>query len=159
MVFNIVQRLDRRRFAPAVCVSKRGGALDAEVERLGIPLLAAAVTVTARPYRTVLPRAWRVAQPFRSYGFTLWHSFDYRDDYTEPIIARLAGAKAWLYTKKAMAWGSRAWLVRSYLATRIVADNSEMPAFMFDRAGLRRKVYVVPHGVATDEFSPPGPGR
>jgi glycosyltransferase involved in cell wall biosynthesis len=53
-----------------------------------------------------------------------------------------------------MGWGSRAWKIRSYLATRIVADNNQMLPLMFDRALLRNKVHVIHHGIPTEQFAP-----
>lgn len=153
VLFNIVERLDQRRFRLTVCVSKRGGRLDSEVERLGVNFLELPFTVPPKPYSTLLLRTWKAAQAFRPYEFDLWHSFHYASDYTEPIMARLAGAKRWIYTKKAMGWGSRAWLLRSYLASAIVADNTDMPYLFFDRIGLRDKVTVIPHSVPTTIFS------
>lgn len=158
-MLNIIERLDREKFAPAVCVLRKGGDLDREVERLGIPFIEAPFTVTARPYHTLPARAWKAAQIFRPHRFAIWHSFHYSDDYSEPIIARLSGAKIWIYTKKAMGWGSRAWLLRSYLSTKIVADNCDMPRLMFDRIGLRRKVQVIHHGLPLNKFTPETPAR
>ncbi|HTJ00117.1 MAG TPA: glycosyltransferase family 4 protein [Dongiaceae bacterium] len=154
VMMNIVERLDRKKFSPTVCVARKGGTLDRLVEDLGIPFIEAPFTVPARPYWSLPWRTWRAAQTFRSQGFELWHSFHYADDYTEPLIARLSGAKNWVYTKKAMGWGSRAWQVRSRLATRIVADNTDMPKVMFDRPGLREKVRVIHHGIPAEQYRP-----
>lgn len=153
-MLNIIKQLDRERFAPAVCVLKKGGRLDQEVEALGIPFLEAPFQITPKPYHLLPWRAWKAAQAFRGYGFQIWHSWHYASDYTEPIIARFAGTKGWLYTKKAMGWGSRAWLVRSYLATKIAADNTDMPKVMFNRTGIKDKVRIIPHGVDTARFRP-----
>src|SRR5262245_27237709 len=87
-MLNIIERLDRSRYAPAVCVSKAGGNLDREVAALGIPFIEAPFTVAPKPYATLLWRTWRASALFRPYNFALWHSFHYADDYTEPIIAR-----------------------------------------------------------------------
>ena len=154
VLVNIVERLDRKKFSPTICVLKKGGALESKIEKLRIPLLESPFSIPALPYISLLPRAWKIANFFRPYGFKLWHSFHYSDDYTEPIISYFSGAKAWIYTKKAMGWGSRAWLVRSYLAKKIVADNSEMPLKMFDRIGLRHKPQIIHHGVPTGTFTP-----
>lgn len=43
-MLNIVERLDRKKFAPAVCVLKKGGRLDKRVEELGIPFIHCACT-------------------------------------------------------------------------------------------------------------------
>src|SRR2546421_3921582 len=87
-MLNIIERLDRKRFAPGVCVSKKGGDLDTLVDRLGIPFLEADFTVPPRPYLTLVARAWKAGRKFRCFRFALWHSFHYSDDYTESIIAR-----------------------------------------------------------------------
>jgi glycosyltransferase involved in cell wall biosynthesis len=154
VMLNIVQRLDRSKFAPAVCVLKKGGTMDREVQELGIPFLELPFVIPARPYHTLLRRAWSAAKVFKPYRFALWHSWHYLDDYTEPIIARMAGTDAWVYTKKSMSWGSRAWLVRSYLSTHIAADNTEMPHTLFNRFGLQNKVTVIHHGIPNEEYSP-----
>jgi glycosyltransferase involved in cell wall biosynthesis len=154
VMLNIIERLDRRIFEPAVCVIKKGGKKDHEVEAMGIPFLELPFTIEAKPYIQLLPKAWKAAQPFRPYNFDIWHSWHYVDDYTEPIIARLAGVKNWLFTKKNMSWGSRAWLLRSLLASRIAVDNSEMDKAFFNRFGLHKKTRLIHHGIPMDQFSP-----
>lgn len=151
---NIVSRLDRNRFEPAVCVSKKGGKMDQEVEALGIPFLEAAFTIPARPYLSLARRVHQAAVPFKQFDFDIWHSWHYVDDYTEPLIARRSGAKAWVYTKKNMSWGSRAWMLRSLLASRIGVDNTEMENAFFKPFGLKKKIRYIPHGIPTDEYSP-----
>lgn len=153
-MLNIIERLDRSRFAPAVAVLKKGGDLDKVVEELGLSLLESPFTIPARPYLTLLPRAFRAARPFRPHRFTLWHSFHYSSDYTEPIIARMAGARAWVFTKKNMGWTDRAWKVRSTLATRIAAQNTDMLREFFAAPRLARKTRLVPRGVVTTKFQP-----
>ena len=157
VMMNIIQRLDLERFEPAVCVSKKGGQIDREVEAMGIPFLEAPFTVPAKPYVKLLPSAWKAAQIFKTYHFDIWHSWHYLDDYTEPIIARLSGTRHWVYTKKNMSWGSRAWLLRSLLATRIGVDNTEMQAEFFNRFGLNKKLHLIHHGIPTEQFSPDVP--
>lgn len=151
-MINIIERLDRKRFSPAVCVLKKGGSLDDEVERLGIPFIEAPFEVSPKPYTSLMVRAWRAARIFRPYRFDLWHSFHYSSDYTEPIIARFAGASAWVFTKKNMGWGSRAWRLRSLLASRIAAQNTDMLKQFFHGNYLMRKTVLVPRGVDTGCF-------
>ena len=154
VMFNILTRLDASVFTPTICVQRKGGVLDARLESMGYKVLELPFTVPAKPYTSLPFRAYKVAKKFREYGFDLWHSFHYSDDYTEPMIARLSGAKAWIYTKKSMMWGSRAWIIRSLLASRIVADNAEMPLLFFNRFGMAKKTQVIVHGIPLDEFSP-----
>jgi glycosyltransferase involved in cell wall biosynthesis len=158
-MMNIVERLDPGRFAPAVCVMKRGGPLDREVERLGIPFIEAPFTVPARPYHSLPVRAWRAARPFRAGRFHLWHSFHYLDDYTEPIIARMAGTRAWVYTKKSMNWRRRAWTLRTMMAGQVAAQNSEMMRDFFGGRWFARKARLIPPGVDTGLYHPGVPPR
>lgn len=153
-LLNIIQRLDKNRVKPSVCVLKKGGDLDREVEALGIPLLEAPFVIPARPYGSLLWRARQAAGPFRAGRYRFWHSFHYSDDYTEAIIARMAGARAWIYTKKNMNWGRRAWYLRTLLATRVLAQNSDMLRDFFGSQSFSRKARLVPRGVDTTKFRP-----
>ncbi len=158
-MLNIVSRLDRKVFEPAVCVLKKGGKLDRVVEEMGIPLFEAPFVVGARPYSTLLRRAWKAARTFRPYRFDLWHSFHYGDDYTEPLVAYLSGARAWVYTKKNMNWRGRAWKVRSVLARGIAAQNSRMMGELFGAWPFERKTFLIPRGVDTAKFQPGAAAR
>ncbi len=151
-LLNIVERLDRDRFAPAICVLKSGGRLEDEIRARGIPLLELPFTVPARPLIRLPGLIRQAAKQFRPYGFELWHSYHYVDDYTEPLIARAAGVKAWIYTKKNMSWGGRAWRVRTALAKWVVVQNETMIEQFF--AGQRRKTRLIPRGVDGGKFHP-----
>lgn len=153
-MLNIVERLDGSRFEPFVCVSRSGGDLCREVERQGIPLIEAPFTVSSRPVLSLLPRVLDAARIFRPYRFDLWHSFHYLDDYTEPLVARAAGAKAWVYTKKNMNWWRRSWRVRSWLASGIAAQNSTMLRDFFPDARNRKKVMLIPPSVDHSVYHP-----
>lgn len=157
---NIVSRLDRERFAPTVCVLRHSGRLEQELqERWSVPVIEAPFCMPARPYRSFSGRAKRAARAFKPHGFALWHSFHYLDDYSEPVIARLAGARAWIYTKKNMSWNRRSWFVRSLLASRILAQNTDMLTRFFAGPLLGRKARLVPRGVDADRFNPGVPPR
>jgi len=158
-LLNVVEGLDRTRFAPSICVLRKGGRLEAEIERLGIPYFVAPFAVAPRPLVTLPFRAWRAAREFRGRGFALWHSFHYLDDYTEPLVARLAGARAWIYTKKNMSWNRRSWWLRTVLASRVAAMNSEMLRSFFASRGFRRKSVRIPPGVDGERYRPGTPRR
>ena len=158
-MMDIIERLDRKRFAPSVCVLRKGGSLDKEVERLGIPLFEVPFTIPPRPYASLWWRAWKASRPFRQGNYRLWHSFHYSDDYTEPIIARMAGAQAWIYWKKNMGWGSRAWYLRTLFATRVIALNTDMLCDFFAAHIFARKVRLISLGVDSTFFNPEVPAR
>jgi len=151
---NIVQRLDKEKFEAAVCVVKKGGNIMYKLEASGIQVFESPFLVSAKPYIGLLNRSWEVAKAFKPFHFDLWHSFNYSDDYTEPFIAKLAGAKAWVYTKKSMMWGTRAWILKSLLASRIVADNPDMPTIFFNKFGLQSKTRVIQHGIPLEKYYP-----
>lgn len=153
-MLNIIKRLDRDRFEPAVAVLKLGGKLDYEVRRMGLELIETPFTIPPKPYGSLFFRSRQAAEVFKPYKFDLWHSFHYGEDYTEPLIAHFAGARGWVYTKKNMNWHSRAWLLRSMLAKRIAAQNSDMIKDFFDTPMLKGKARLIPRGVDLDKFQP-----
>jgi len=154
VLFNIVSRLDQERYSPHVGVLRKGGKIERDLERVGIPVLELPFTIPVKPYWSLVFRAYKASRIFKPYDFQFWHSFHYASDYSEPIIARLAGVKNWVYTKKNMDWNSRSWLLRSLLATRIACDNSDMPDLFFNQYGLKKKTAVIRHGIPLDDFSP-----
>ena len=157
LLFEIAARLDRQRFSPMICLHRRGGSLEQEVLDAGIPIVEAVPTVPGRPYGSLLPRARRAARHLLDIGIpkgAVWHSFHYLDDYSEPLIARFAGARAWVYSKKSMSWGSRAWWLRSMLADRILCLNTDMIEDFFGSPWLRRKTELAAPGVDLQDYRP-----
>ena len=150
-MLNVIERLHRGRFSPAIAVLKKGGDLEKRIHELGIPLMEAPFVIAAKPYLSLPFRARRAAAVFRGGGFRLWHSFHYADDYTESLIARWSGAR-WMFTKKNMGWGSRGWKVRCRLAVRIAAQNSTMPQTFLQP--FKAKVKVIPPTVDTQAYRP-----
>jgi glycosyltransferase involved in cell wall biosynthesis len=153
-MLNIVERLDREHFSPTICISQRGGNLDKEVGRLGVPLIEADFAISPKPYITLLSRSRNAAKVFRPHHFKLWHSFHYSDDYTEALIARFSGARSWIYTKKNMGWGGRAWKLRSLFASAIASQNRDMLTTFFSHPLYKRKAVLLPPGVDTKVFHP-----
>lgn len=96
LLLDIAERLNPDRFEPHICVLRTGGKLENRIQQLGIPLHEIAFTTAPRPLTDLPLRVIRQAKAFRPYRFDLWHSFHYADDYTEPLIARAAGAKVWI---------------------------------------------------------------
>jgi glycosyltransferase involved in cell wall biosynthesis len=158
-MLNIVGRLNPDRFAPAVCVLSKDSSLETEIEHMGFPLIEGPFVVQPQPLYTLPYRVWKAAQVFRPHKFKIWHSFHWSSDYTEPLIARMAGAQAWIYTKKNMNWDRRAWGLRSLFASRIVARNKTMMDRFFAHRWYRFKTNLVPGGADTKRFSPDVPPR
>lgn len=154
---NIILRLDRSQIAPSVCVSRRGGKLEAVLQAAGVPILEQNTTIAPKPYFSLLQRAHAAADFFKPYHFDLWHSFHYSDDYTEPLIAHFSGARAWIFTKKNMSWNRRSWWMRSLFATRILAQNTDMLRLFFAGWLFRAKTSLVQRGVDLERFQPQPP--
>jgi glycosyltransferase involved in cell wall biosynthesis len=80
------------------------------------------------------------------------HSWHWSSDITEPLAARLAGIP-WVYTKKAMSWGSpKLWRLRSKLANKIIVLNTDMIPRFFE--GIKSKVELIYLGVDTEKYVP-----
>jgi len=126
---------------------------------MGIPFYELPFTVAPRPLYRLPGHLWQMARKFRPFHFSLWHSYHYLDDYTEPLIAYASGARAWVYTKKNMGWGSRAWKIRTLLAARVAATNSAMLERFFTAPRTRQKVRLIPTGVDSELFQPGIPPR
>ncbi|MGB1309267.1 MAG: glycosyltransferase family 4 protein, partial [Oceanihabitans sp.] len=77
-----------------------------------------------------------------------WH---WSSDFSEPLAAKIAGIP-WVFTKKSMGWGNKAWKWRSALSTKIITINSDMNAFYASK--IKRKVVAIPLGVDINYYSP-----
>lgn len=153
-MLNIASRLDPERFEPSFVVLQRGGKLEARIEASGWSLYEVPYCFRAKPRPTLPWRAWRLARRLPWPTPHVWHSFHYADDYTEPLVARLSGARGWIYTKKNMNWHARSWLVRTRLAHRVVAQNTDMLTSFFDSPRFAAKTVRIPRGVDAERFRP-----
>ena len=148
----MTRSLDPTRYRPTIAVGQRRGTdLEDRVEAAGIDLVEAPVTVAARPYPGLPLRVRRCGRAAPR-GHDLWHSFHYLDDYTEPLVARAAGCRHWVFTKKNMSWGGRAWKVRARLAGAVATQNPTMVEEFFPTH--RGPVRVIPPGVDGERFTP-----
>ncbi len=157
-VTRVLERIDRSRFEPVICV-KRLSDSDGEkkIRQLGIQIVVAPFTVAPRPYRSLLPRLWRAARFFRELRCTIWYSFNYLSDLSEPIIARLARMK--FINARVHSTENKRWFLRMFLAHRIVAiseDTAHLPKIM---PLLARKLTIVQSSIPNDIFSPHTPKR
>lgn len=158
-LFHVARSLDRTRFQASVAVLKAGGSLTQEFEQEGIPVLSLPFCEELRPRFSLPLRLWRAAAALRKHSFDLCHSYHYSDNYSEPLICRLAGIPAWVYTKKNMSWGSRAWVLKSFLARGIAYQNHEMLTRFFVSGKLAAKCHFLPRGVNTSWFHPQEPSE
>lgn len=150
-MLNLIRGLDPQKYTPSICVLKKGGRSYDEAKSSGIEIFEAPFTISPRPYSTFPLRAFQASRIFRPHQFKIWHSFHYLDDYAEPVIARMAGTRKWIYTKKNMSWGNGAWNLRTFLAAGIAVQNSSMPDLFFKN--FKKPLEVIPPGVDASSFA------
>ena len=101
-------------------------------------------------------RVLKIRKFFKRHRYDIIHSWHWSSDFTEPLAAKLAGIK-FVYTKKAMGWGNKAWRWRSQLSTRIIAINSDMMSQFF--SAMSHKTRQIPLGVDVEQYRPMDPSE
>ncbi len=151
VVYDLVRGLDKSKFSPEICVFHTRGAFYSEVEALRVPIHVFKFEASYKPFHTFAFRVYKIARFFRSHQFDLIHSWHYTSDFSEPLAAKIASIP-YVYTKKAMGWGNKAWKIRTYLSTKVIAINSDMMSeFFYD---MKAKVVQLPLGVDTKIYRP-----
>ena len=151
VVYDLVKGLDKDLFKPEICCFHRRGDFYKTIEALGVKIHVFPFATSYRPYWSLPVRVLKIVRFFKRHRFDLIHSWHWSSDITEPLAAKLAGIP-FVYTKKAMGWGNKAWLWRSKLSTKIIAINSDMKPQFFST--MENKVVEIPLGVDTDYYKP-----
>lgn len=152
-LLKVATGLNKNLFEPHICCMHKKGKFYNEVKNSGIPVHVFQYTTNMKPYFKGIIRCFKISRTFLKINPDIIHSFHYAADYSEALAAKFAGIK-WVYTKKNMNWGGASkngWLVRSKLATHILAQNTDMIAEFFPKYNT---VDLVPRGVDTKEFFP-----
>lgn len=148
VVYDLVQGLDKTLFEPEICCFHDRGDFFKVIESLGVKIHLFQFATDYRPFLTLPFRIFKIARFFRTHQFDIIHSWHWSSDFTEPLAAKLAGIP-FVYTKKAMGWGNKAWRWRSQLSHKIISINSDMLAFF---KSMSKKVVDISLGVDTDYF-------
>lgn len=153
-MLNIVEGLDKDKFEAWVGIQEVGGTLFDEVIEKKLPIVAQPF-IAQENLNLIqkIKKAKALAKDFKSLEFDIWQSFNWSSDFSEAFVARWAGAK-YVYVKKNMNWGRRAWKTKSMLSTAIVARNTTMQETFFANKKYKRKVHLIPGGVDTEKFKP-----
>jgi glycosyltransferase involved in cell wall biosynthesis len=152
-MFNIIERLDKATFNPIIAIQQEGGALYDEIKQKGYRIITAPFIANNTGLISGLLNAIRNARLFKQLNIDIWQSFNWSSDYTEAITARLCGAK-YVYVKKNMNWGRKAWQIKSYVASAIVARNTSLIKHIFNSSTLRKKTHFITGAVDADKFKP-----
>lgn len=148
VIADLVERLDRSRFAPAVAVNQL---TDSPLERRlkeACPIYHCSLRVPRRP-RVLFPfRLWRVASQLRGVA-DVAHSFDYASDWSEGKAMQLAGIP-WVAEKTNLLWDPVKWRRKCSLARRIVCLSEAQRGQMTE---YQDKVEVIPTGIDVNRFA------
>lgn len=151
VVYDLVKGLDRSIFEPEICCFHSRGKFYSEIEKLNLKIHLFRFATPYRPFLTLPFRVLKIRRFFKKNRFDIIHSWHWSSDFTEPLGARLAGIP-FVYTKKAMGWGNKAWIWRSKLSTKIIAINSDMMSQFFKT--MTHKTVQMPLGVDTEDYKP-----
>lgn len=147
-LINVITRLDHEIFEPSICCRHERGELFKAAEDLGIPIYVSQFTAAMKPRFKGLRSVLELSKFFKKIKPDIIHSYNYSDDYSEGLAAKLSGIK-WIYTKKNMGWGSNAWKIRTRISDAIIPQNEEMMETFF--TGMD-KLALIPIGINPDEF-------
>jgi len=153
-MLQIAERLDKNMFEAWIGVQQAGGELFDEV-------IAKRMPVVVQPFMAdeqaglaqKLMKARAYSRDFKPLKFDIWQSFNWSSEFSEALVARWSGAK-YVYVKKNMNWGRKAWKTKTMLSSAVIARNTTMLETFFAPKGYKRKVHLVPGGVDTDKFRP-----
>ncbi|MBK6876964.1 MAG: glycosyltransferase [Ignavibacteria bacterium] len=148
-LLNVIERLDKNSFEPEICCRHSKGELFTQAQSLGIPIHIAHFTTLMKPRGRAFRNVVRLSKFFKKLNPDIIHSYNYSDDYSEALAARLAGIK-WIYTKKNMGWGSNAWKMRTRLASVIIPQNTDMVEAFFPS---EKNLHLIPIGIDISEFA------
>lgn len=153
-MLNIVEQLDKDIFEPWVGVQETGGELFDEVIKKRIPIVVQPFMAQESDSLIVkIRKAKSLSKDFKGLGFDIWQSFNWSSDFSEAFVARWSGAK-FVYVKKNMNWGRKAWKTKTMLSSAVVARNSTMLSSFFASKKYKRKVSLISGGVDIDVFKP-----
>ncbi|MEP7145702.1 MAG: glycosyltransferase [bacterium] len=148
-LLNVVSRLDRDTFEPSLCCRHERGELFKAAQDLNVPIYISQFSVAMKPRMSGIQSVYNLSRFFKKIDPDIIHSYNYSDDYSEALAAKLAGIK-WIYTKKNMGWGSNAWKIRTKFANAIIPQNEKMIESFFKNITKYSLIHI---GINTEEFS------
>ncbi|GGW60299.1 glycosyltransferase involved in cell wall biosynthesis [Winogradskyella epiphytica] len=152
-LLQVAKRLDPKRFEVHIACMHNRGTFFKTVEESGIPIHIIQYTTPMKPYLKGIKACYDISRKLKAIAPDIIHSMHYAADYSEPLAAKMAGI-TWVYTKKNMNWGGaskNAWLVRTFLASAIAVQNTDMLQEFFKNS---KKTTLIPRGVDVAVFKP-----
>lgn len=152
VVYDLVKGIDKTKFLPEIMVKHQKGVFYKEIEKLGVPIHVFSYETKYKPYFTFPFRLLKVVRFFKSHRWDVIHSWHWSSDFSEALAAKLAGIP-FVYTKKAMGWGNKAWRWKSILSTHIIAINESMMTQLFYKLPPEKTSFL-PLGLDTETYKP-----
>ncbi|WP_179018594.1 glycosyltransferase [Winogradskyella forsetii] len=152
VISDLVKGLDKTKFSPEILIKHKRGAFFKEIEKLGVPIHIFPYETHYRPIWSFPFRLLKVVRFFKSQRWDIIHSWHWSSDFSEALAAKLAGIK-FVYTKKAMGWGNKAWKWKSLLSTKVIAINESMMTEFFNPMPRINAVFM-PLGLDTEIYKP-----
>ena len=149
VVYDLVKNIDRTIFEPQICCFHDSGDFFKVIKSLGVEIHIFPFATDYRPFLTFPFRLLKVIRFYKKHKFDLIHSWHWSSDFSEALAAKFAGIP-FVYTKKSMGWGNRAWKWRSKLSTKIITINSDMRSLFF--YNLKDKIIELPLGVDANYY-------
>lgn len=150
-LLKLATGLNAEKFEPHILCFHDQGDFFETVRESGISVHIFPYVSPARPITKLLWSSWKVSRKLKEINPDIIHSFNYSSDYTEGMASKMAGIP-YVFTKKNMGWlgpSIRAWKLRSYLAKRIVIQNTDMKKEFYPESD---KTALIPRGVDTFKF-------
>ncbi|WP_298368911.1 glycosyltransferase [uncultured Lutibacter sp.] len=151
VVYDLVKGLDKEKFEPEICCFHNRGSFMDEIKKLDVKVHLFSFAINYRPFFTFPFRIIKTIRFFKKHKFDIIHSWHWSSDFSEPLAAKLAGIP-WVFTKKSMGWGNKAWKWRSALSSKIITINSDMKSFYSGKT--LKKIEEIPLGVNTNYYTP-----
>lgn len=152
VVYDLVNGVDKARFSPEILVKNTKGAFFKEIEKLNVPIHIFPYETEYKPLWSFPFRLRKVVRFFKKHNWDIIHSWHWSSDFSEALAAKFSGTK-FIYTKKAMGWGNKAWRWKSLLSTKVIAINESMMTEFFDPMPKVNATYL-PLGLDTDVYKP-----
>jgi glycosyltransferase involved in cell wall biosynthesis len=150
VLLDLATSLDKNIFEPEICCNHSKGKFFQVVKNSGLKVYIFDVSTSYYPLPSLLWRVWQKSRFFRKHKFDLIHSWHWNSDFTEPLAAKFAGVK-FVYTKKAMGWGNKAWHIRTYLSDQVVTINNEMNSLFYNNS---KKAVLIPIDLDSNHYKP-----
>jgi glycosyltransferase involved in cell wall biosynthesis len=150
VLLDIARSLDPNKFEIYICCFHTKGKFYEVVNNSGIKIFIFRFSENFEFSLDYLVKIKKIISFFKKNNFDIIHSWHWSSDFSEPLAAKIAGAK-WIYTKKAMSWGNKSWKIKSYLADKIITINDEMGPAFFPGS---KKVKLIPIGIDIQHYAP-----